>query len=133
MSDSPAGAIFGGLTVFVLLIVLVLGGMWGCPQYEVYTQRQTGMAELAKAEQNRQIAVAQAKAKFEAANYEAEADTVRAHGVARANQILGQSLTGEAGQQYLHYLWIEALKTDGHVIYVPTEASLPILEAGKRP
>lgn len=133
MNDSPAGAIFGGLAVLLVIAVLILGGMWGCPQYEVYSQRQTGMAELAKAEQNRQIAVAQAKAKFEAANFEAEADTVRAHGVARANQILGQSLTGEAGEHYLKYLWIEALKTDGHVIYVPTEAGLPILEAGKRP
>lgn len=115
-----------------LAAAVILGGMWGCPQYGVYEQNLTGKAELARAEQNRQIAVAQAKAKAEAASYEADADTIRAHGLAKANQILGQSLTGEAGEHYLRYLWIEALKTDGHVIYVPTEAGLPILEAGKR-
>jgi regulator of protease activity HflC (stomatin/prohibitin superfamily) len=119
-------------TVLAVIVIGAVGGLWGCPNYRVYEQNLVGKAELARAEQNRQIAVAQARAKAEAANFEAEADTMRAHGVARANQILGQSLTGTAGEQYLHYLWIEALKTDGHVIYVPTEAGLPILEAGKR-
>lgn len=33
---------------------------------------------------------------------------------------------------YLRYLWIDKLGAGNQVIYVPTEAGLPILEAGKR-
>lgn len=114
------------------LVVLVVGGMWGCPKYEVWQQGLKGQAELARAEQNRQIAIQVSRAKAEAARFEAEADTVRAEGIAQSNHILGKSLTGDVGDRYLRYLWIEAIKTQEHVVYVPTEAGLPILEAGKR-
>ncbi len=120
---------FGGLGAIGIVVL----AMWGCPKYKVYEQNLTGAAELARAEQNRQISIAQSKAKAEAAAFEADADTIRAHGVARANQILGVSLVGDAGDRYLRYLWIQALENQAHVIYVPTEAGLPILEAGKRP
>lgn len=131
-----AGIGFGG----IVLLGLVVLGMWGCPQYAVYQasvtvkeQNLVGQAELARAEQNRQIAVAQSKAKAEAAMYEAAADTMRAHGISRSNAIIGERLAGEVGERYLRYLWIEGIKENGHVIYVPTEAGLPILEAGQRP
>lgn len=114
------------------VMALVVVGMWGCPQYDVYEQNLHGKAELARAEQNRQIAIAQSKAKYEAARYEAEADTMRAHGIARANAIIGEKLVGEGGERYLRYLWIQGISEKDHVIYVPTEAGLPILEAGKR-
>jgi hypothetical protein len=120
-----------GLVGSAVLGAIVLG-MWGCPKYKVYEQNLTGEAELARANQNRQITIAQSKSKAEAAQFEADADTIRAHGVARANQILGASLTGDAGDRYLRYLWIQAIENKDHVIYVPTEAGLPILEAGKR-
>jgi hypothetical protein len=56
----------------------------------------------------------------------------RAHGVAEANKIIGNSLKGN--EAYLRYLWIHNLaESKGDVIYVPTEAGLPILEAGRRP
>ena len=64
---------------------------------------------------------------------DAQADVERAKGAAQANVILGNSLKGNA--DYLRYLWIqnlEAGKTPPQVIYVPTEAGLPILEAGHR-
>ena len=115
-----------------LALVLIVGGMWGCPKYEVWQQGLKGQAELARAEQNRQIAIQVSRAKAEAARYEAEADTIRAQGIAQSNHILGKSLTGDVGDRYLRYLWIEAIKTQEHVVYVPTEAGLPILEAGKR-
>lgn len=124
---------------FAVVLALVILTMWGCPKYNVYeariqvqTQNLVGQGELARAEQNRQIAVAQSKAKFESAKFEADADTVRAHGVARANAIIGERLVGEAGDKYLRYLWIDGIANSGHVIYVPTEAGMPILEAGKR-
>ena len=36
-------------------------------------------------------------------------------------------------EAYLRYLWIQNLESGSNsVVYVPTEAGLPILEAGKR-
>jgi len=116
----------------LLLIAVIIIGMWGCPKYKVYEQNLTGAAELARAEQNRQIQIAVSKAKFEAAQFEAAADTMRAHGIARSNAIIGEKLAGEIGERYLRYLWIQGIGEKDHVIYVPTEAGLPILEAGKR-
>lgn len=118
------------------LIVLFAAGlitltMWGCPKYSVYSQGMRGEAELKRAEQNRQIAVNEAEAKRDAAKMLAEAEVERAKGVAEANKIIGESL--KDNESYLRYLWVQGLQ-DGssEVIYVPTEAGLPILEAGKR-
>jgi hypothetical protein len=118
------------VAVAVLLVALVVLGMWGCPKYRVYNQEQHGKAELARAQFNRQIAVLEATAKEESAKRFALADSIRATGVAAANKIIGHSL--RENEEYLTWLWIEALKEGGNdVIYVPTEANLPILEAGR--
>lgn len=115
----------------VLLIGILAGAMYGCPRYEVYTQRLNGEAELARASQNRQIKIQEAKAKLEAATLEAQAEIERAKGVAEANKIIGDSLKGN--EAYLRYLWIQGLQEGAtpQVVYVPTEAGLPILEAGR--
>jgi regulator of protease activity HflC (stomatin/prohibitin superfamily) len=124
------GGVLGLSTVVILTIGL---GLWGCPAYNVYSQRMSGEAELARAEYTRRTAVLEAQAKFDAASKLADAEVARARGVAQANQIIGQSLKGEEGCNYLRYLWIDRLDTNhGQVIYVPTEGGLPILEAGKR-
>jgi predicted aminopeptidase len=112
----------------VILITVVLS-MIGCPKYRVYQQTKEGEAKLAEAQSSRQIAVSEAKAKLESASLLAQADTIRAHGVARSNQIIGASL--KDNQAYLHWLWIDNIeKNPNAVIYIPTEANLPILEAG---
>lgn len=120
--------------VYVFLIVFCLVAalfLYGCPKYKVWQQGLAGQAELAKAEQNRKIAVQEAEAKKESAKALAEAEVIRAKGVAEANKIIGESLHGNEG--YLRYLWINSLNDNQqNVIYVPTEAGLPILEAGKR-
>lgn len=104
--------------------------MWGCPQYNVYHQHMEGKAELARAEYNRMIVVQEAEAKRQAAKNLAEAEVDRAKGVARANEIIGDSLKGN--EDYLRYLWIDGIQHKEHsIIYVPTEAGLPILEAGR--
>lgn len=116
------------LGTLMLIIFLV---MWGCPQYSVYSARKEGEAVLAHAQSSREVAVAEAKAKMESASLLSQADTIRAHGVARSNQIIGASL--KDNQEYLHWLWIDNIeKNPQAVIYVPTEANLPILEAGSR-
>jgi len=134
MSDSKAPAITPGAIVGIAVaVVLTVGtGMVGCPVYEVWRAQKAGEAELAQADQNRQIAVAQARAKAESAHFEADAEVTRATGVAKANEIIGKSLQGN--EVYLRYLWINGLELNKNaVIYVPTEANLPILEAGRLP
>lgn len=116
-----------------LLLVLVLCSgctMW--PPYNVWQQEKEGEAELAKANYSKQVAVQEAKAREESAAYLANAEIARAKGVAKANEIIGTSL--KDNEAYLRWLYIEALKEKqgAEVIYVPTEAGLPILEAGHR-
>lgn len=116
------------LAVCFVLVVLSMGG---CPYYNVWQQDLAGKAALARATQDRQIAVLEALAKKEAASNLADAEIERAKGVAKANQIIGDSLRNN--EEYLRYLWIDGLQQNkSQVIYVPTEANLPILEAGKR-
>lgn len=106
--------------------------MWGCPNYSVYQQNLEGEAELARATQNRQISIQEAQAKKESAKDLAEAEVIRAKGAAEANKIIGESL--KSNEAYLHYLFINNMEhTKNQVIYIPTEASLPILEAGRKP
>lgn len=114
----------GGITLLALIL------LFGVPVYNVWQQEMTGKAELSRAEQNRQIRIQEAKAKKEAAVFEAEAEVERAKGVAQANKIIGESLN--ENENYLRYLWIQSLN-DGNAetIYVPTEANLPILEADR--
>jgi predicted aminopeptidase len=126
------GSIVGGtITLLILLIGVVVLGMWGCPKYSVYQQTKEGEAILAHAQSSREVAVAEAKAKMESAQLLAQADTIRAHGVARSNEIIGASLVNN--EAYLHWLWIDNIeKNPQATIYVPTEANLPIFtEAGR--
>lgn len=115
----------------LLLIALVALMMWGCPTYNVWQQGLAGQAELRRAEQNRQIAVQEATAKKEAATMLAGAEIERAKGIAEANHIVANSLKGNS--EYLRYLWIDKVASSPgrEIIYVPTEAGLPILEASR--
>lgn len=119
---------FFGVVFFIGFVTLV---MWGCPTYSVWQKGQKGKADLKEAEWNRQIAVQEAEAKYQSAKALAKAEVERAKGVAEANQIIGESLKGN--ESYLKYLWIQGLQ-DGssEVIYIPTEANLPILEATRK-
>ena len=106
----------------------IAGLMWALPHYSVWQQRLAGEVALARATQDRQIAVQEAQAKREAATMLAEAEIERAKGVAEANRIIGDSL--QNNEEYLRYLFVNNLEnTRNQVIYVPTEANLPILEA----
>ncbi|MGF6963019.1 hypothetical protein OKW43_000024 [Paraburkholderia sp. WC7.3g] len=124
-------------TTVILLTAVVTILLSGCdmyPPYRVYSQRMEGEAELAKAQYSKQVQVQDAQAKLESAKSYADAEVVRAQGVAKANAIIGESLKNN--EAYLRYLWINNLKdAEGHgqVIYVPTEANLPILEASRKP
>lgn len=115
----------------ICLFILIGAGMYGCPQYNVYNQRMEGEAQLAHAHASRQVQIADAEGKKAAASLLADAEVARAEGVAKANKIIGVSL--HDNEAYLRYLFIDKLDTTkGQVIYIPTEAGLPLLEAGRR-
>jgi regulator of protease activity HflC (stomatin/prohibitin superfamily) len=117
--------------VAILFIGVITLGMWGCPKYDVYSKKMEGEAILAHAQSSREVAVAEAKAKMESASLLAKAEIERARGVAEANKIIGESLKNN--EEYLRYLFVNNLEnTKNQVIYIPTEANLPILEANRK-
>lgn len=117
-------------SVFFGLFALIAAWLYIIPQYNVWSERLAGEAELARADSNRKIRTLEAQAEQESSKALAEAEIIRAKGVAEANKIIGSSLQDNEG--YLRYLWIQTLKTNQkEIVYVPTEASLPIMEAGR--
>lgn len=100
------------------------------PQYRVYEQRLAGEAKLREAEFSKQVQELDAKGKLGAAKMLADAEIEKARGIAEANKVIGDSLKNNP--DYLTYLWITQVNADGNsVIYIPTEAGLPIVEAGR--
>lgn len=127
----------GELAVVILVfivIVFIIAAMFLLPIYNRWRAGVNGQAELNQAEYNRQIATLEAKQKMDSAEYLNKAEIIRAKGVAEANKIIADGLGGSEG--YLRYLWIQSLsnesKSSPQIIYIPTEAGMPILEAGKR-
>lgn len=118
------------LSAFAFIFFVILT-MAGCPVYQVWRNGKHGEAELKRATYNRRIAIQEALAKKEAAEFLAQADTIRAHGIASSNSIIGQSLNNN--EAYLRWLWIDELSKQQNVIYVSTEGNMPILEAGRLP
>jgi regulator of protease activity HflC (stomatin/prohibitin superfamily) len=117
------------IALSVVGIVAVAGLVFvGGPQYNVWSQSLAGKAELQKAEYTRQVAVLEAQAKKDSAQQLADAEIIRATGVAKANQIIGDSL--KDNREYLQYLYITGLEDgskNGNVtIYVPTEGGMPV-------
>jgi regulator of protease activity HflC (stomatin/prohibitin superfamily) len=115
-----------GITALVIgIVVLIVIILWGWPVYNVWQQKLAGEAALARANQQRQILVAQARAEKEAA--ELRADAIK--------------IVGAAATEYPQYriqefigAFAEAMNNGKieKIIYVPTEANIPIVEAGKR-
>ena len=60
-----------------------------------------------------------------------EAEVIDARAVADSMAEIGEALAKNEG--YLRWQWIKALgDTQNDIIYVPTEANLPILEAQRK-
>lgn len=120
---------FGIVIRAIVFFALMAVGLVGCPRYKVYYQQMQGQAELARAEQNRRIKIEEAKANLEAEKLNAQAEIERAKGAAEAIRIENGSIT----PTYIQYLWVrqQTALNEKTVIYIPTEANLPILEAGR--
>lgn len=122
------------LTIGILLL-LILGTLIGCPQYNVYRSEMQGKAEFVQAEQNRKIKIEEAKANVEAARLDKEADSIRAIGQKNAEIIRAEGMAqamdienGKLTETYIKYLWVRNIEK-GDKIYIPTEAGMPLLEA----
>lgn len=125
-----------GIGVLIILVLAIIGLMsWGIPQYNLYSRSMHGQAILKQQEYEKKVKIEEAEADYEAAKFYAKAEVERAKGTKEANDIVQSSFGGPTG--YLHYLYIQALMDiddkGGQVIYVPTEAGLPILEARDNP
>lgn len=114
------GLVLGG-GVFLFVLLFGLG-----PLYGVYSKTLSGKAQLQEAEFTRQVAVLEAQAKMDSASKLAEAEVIRAQGVAKANQIIGESLKDNPA--YLQYLWItEGEKDSNRTVYmIPSNGGAPV-------
>lgn len=122
----------GSVVAFVIVGVLILIGL---PTYNVYSKQMQGKAAYEQAVQDRRIRVLEAQAALDSAQLTAQAEVARARGTNEANRIMAQSLGGPENYlrwSYIHMLEETAGKQGREVIYIPTEAGMPILEAGRR-
>ena len=123
----------GSIVAVVIVGVLVLIGL---PTYNVYSKQMAGKAAYEQAVQDRRIRVLEAQAALDSATLTAQAEVARARGTNEANRIMAESLGGPDNYlrwSYIHMLEETAGKQGREVIYIPTEAGMPILEAGQRP
>ncbi len=112
-----------------LLVALIGFSFWFFPSYGVWSAQQSGRASLSHADFERQVQVVNAQANLQAQGFNAQAEVIRARGLAQANNIIKTTLTS----QYLQYLWIQTLGNDkNQIIYVPEGTNgLPFTEAGR--
>jgi len=109
----------------VMAVVLLAGlGFFGFPMWNVWQAGQSGEASLKRAEQTRKILVTQAQAEKDSAVLRAEAIAI----------------VGKAAKEFPEYrqqeflgAFAEALKEGNisQIMYIPTEAGIPITEAGR--
>jgi len=127
--------VFETFAVFIVSVMFVAGltGVWyGYKTVQVWGAEMSGLPFLAEAEFSRQVRVREAQAKADAAELEGQAELTRAEYAAKSNLALAEGLGGP--EAYLRYLYIRMLEEQGsagQVIYIPTEAGIPILEANR--
>jgi hypothetical protein len=116
--DKPSTWLIG----FIVLGTLIALVMWALPAYHVYSARMEGEATLQRSESTKRILVEQAQAELDAAKLRKEAIEIM----------------GAAAQQYPEYrlqefmgAFADAMQNGSvqKIIYVPTEANIPIIEA----
>jgi len=111
----------------VLILGLLVLAMWAVPTYNVWAREMRGQAALRQAEWDKQIIVREAEARLEAEILNAQAEVERARGAAEAMYVVQDALS----ETYIRYLWVRLMADSDNIIYIPTEASLPILEIGR--
>jgi len=113
------------VTFLVSVVVFILVGGIATSvvvsNMNVYTSRLAGQAAYAHSESERKVLVSQAEAELEAAKLRAEAIKIVGEMAKQFPEYREQEFIGAFG---------EALKSDkiDQIIYVPTEANIPIIE-----
>lgn len=119
----------GWLGGILLVVAIIVGVMFGWQNFKVFAKEQTGKATLAEASFSKQVQLEQAKANLEAQKLNSQAEVERAKGAAQAIEIESGKLT----ENYIRYLWVQQQENlnDKTVIYIPTEAGLPVTESNR--
>ena len=129
--DTPPfwGLVLGGL----LIAFVVFGGIGACaygvPQYNLYKAETMKREKIAEAKANSDSAEYEAERAVEIAQAQAEADIIRAEGIAEANRLISESLTDEYNQWHA----VEQLNPNATTVYVPSDGPLPLPEASRTP
>lgn len=128
ITQYPNWFVWGGIVIAILILWFLVGE----PIWSIWASRKTGLAALAQAENEEKVAIARANARIGAAEANKKAEIIEAEAVAQSIAVIGDAL--EKNPSYNRFQWIKMMENrpDSSVIYVPTEANLPILEAGQR-
>ncbi len=126
MNEEPSPLISWAVGM-ALIIGVILGGLWAWNSIRVWMAETSGRAQLAEAEFSKRVQIEEAKGNLEAQKLNSQAEVERARGAAQAIEIEAGKLT----ENYIRYLWVQQQDNlnDKTVIYIPTEAGLPVLEA----
>jgi hypothetical protein len=108
-----------------IFMVLLITAMFTFPMWNVWRSGLSGEADLKRAEQTRMIQIQQAKGERDAAALRAEAIAIVGKAAKDFPEYRQQEFIG-AFAEALHGGKIQ------QIIYVPTEANIPIIEAGRR-
>src|SRR3990167_11151820 len=117
------------LGIGFLVVIIIAWFVFFYPIWNVWASKKAGEAELEQAHKEQKIQIATAEARFNAAEMNKKAAIVEAEAVSAQIEKIGKQLTEH--DLYLKWQWIEMMnkRPESSVIYVPTEANLPILEA----
>ena len=124
-----AKSVFGGLLGILLVVVgtIVLFKVIG-PKLNLYKANTEKQAVIAEQRAVSEAAEFAARSAVIQAGARAEAMVIEAKSLAESQAIIAATLTPE----YVRYLYVKAIEGNtNQVIYIPTEAGLPILEAGR--
>jgi hypothetical protein len=125
--DPWMSAVGYGFLGFVGLAIL--WSLVGYPLWSVWASHQRGLADLQMAKNEQRIQIAEAQARYDAAELNKKAAVIEAEAVALQIEAIGKQLTTH--DLYLKWQWIKMMeeRPESSTIYVPTEANIPILEA----
>ncbi|TSC70283.1 MAG: hypothetical protein CEO12_487 [Parcubacteria group bacterium Gr01-1014_46] len=118
--------------IILFVVIVIAWVLFGYPVWKVWASQKQGEADLQQAHKEQQIQVSKAQGRLDAAKLNKQAAVIEAEAVAAQIEKIGANLRDH--DLYLKWQWIKMMeeKPEGSVIYVPTEAGLPILEAGRR-
>lgn len=115
-----------GVVVGIFLLILVSKAVG--PQLNLYRANTEKQAVIAEQKAQSEAAEFAARSAVTQAEAKAEAMIIEARALAESQEIIAATLTPE----YIRYLYIKAIENNpNQVIYVPTEAGMPILESGR--